>query len=207
MRHWFQKRREPQLGIEIDGEQIRLIELSYKAKKIQVEAFGIGASLDAVIKQSGTQTRRVAIALPTQEVMIKKIQLPRSDIYNDIETPLKILAERHIPFSLAEVHLDFQVLTADREQTDLIDVILVAVHKQKVIDAIAPFARAGLEVCCIDVALFAIQNATERAEALSVGTDPFVGMTFAPHVDRSLIAMHLPSLMGCCGVALRGIFG
>src|SRR5712691_1516156 len=69
-------------------------------------------------------------------------------------------AEQHVPFDMANVELDFQILDADAEGLQM-SVLLVAAKRELVDSRTSLLGEAGLEPAIIDVDAFAIHNAFE----------------------------------------------
>src|SRR5438046_3281223 len=69
-------------------------------------------------------------------------------------------AEQHVPFDMANVELDFQILDPDAEGLQM-NVLLVAAKRELVDSRTSLLGEAGLEAGIIDVDAFAIHNAFE----------------------------------------------
>jgi len=105
--------------------------------------------------------RDVAMRVTGHGVIIKKITLP---VMTDAELAEQINweAEQHIPFDLAEVQLDYQVLERfiDRGQ---MEVLLVAAKRESVVDLTNVATEARLRPKVVDLDAFAVQNCFETA--------------------------------------------
>src|SRR6266516_4535775 len=69
-------------------------------------------------------------------------------------------AEQHVPFDMANVELDFQILDPDAEGLQM-SVLLVAAKRELVEGRVGLLNEAGLDPAIIDVDAFAIHNAFE----------------------------------------------
>src|SRR5258707_5989863 len=69
-------------------------------------------------------------------------------------------AEQHVPFDMANVELDFQILDPDAEGLQM-NVLLVAAKRELVESRVGLLTEAGLDPSVIDVDAFAIHNAFE----------------------------------------------
>jgi len=69
-------------------------------------------------------------------------------------------AEQHVPFDMANVELDFQILDPSAEGLQM-NVLLVAAKRELVDSRTSLLAEAGLRASIIDVDAFAIHNAFE----------------------------------------------
>jgi type IV pilus assembly protein PilM len=83
-------------------------------------------------------------------------------------------AEQYIPFAIADVQLDYQVLAgSDSETADALDVLLVAARRDRVNERIAVINATGRRATVLDVEAFALANAysmnyPNRTDPLSV---------------------------------------
>src|SRR5260370_6924510 len=69
-------------------------------------------------------------------------------------------AEQHVPFDMANVELDFQILDPDAVGLQM-NVLLVAAKRGLVENRNGLLAEAGLEAAIVDLDAFAIHNAFE----------------------------------------------
>ena len=68
---------------------------------------------------------------------------------------------KYIPFDINDVRMDYVLLSEDTTGSDQMDVLLVAVKRDKVNDYISVIGQAGRTPLLVDVDVFAIQNAYE----------------------------------------------
>jgi len=92
-------------------------------------------------------------------VIVKKIQMDRMK-EGDAREVIRWEAEQHVPFDMANVELDFQILDPDAEGLQM-NVLLVAAKRELVESRTSLLGEAGLEPAIIDVDAFAIHNAFE----------------------------------------------
>src|SRR5207247_1346393 len=90
---------------------------------------------------------------------VKKIQMDRMK-EGDAREVIRWEAEQHVPFDMANVELDFQILDPDAEGLQM-NVLLVAAKRELVDSRTSLLGEAGLEAGIIDVDAFAIHNAFE----------------------------------------------
>jgi type IV pilus assembly protein PilM len=114
---------------------------------------------------------RVAAAL-SGHVIVKRLSLPAMS-RAELAEAIPWEAEQHIPFDLADVQLDYQVIRpGTRAAKSTLDVLLVAARKDRVDDRVALITQAGRRAVVLDIAAFALANAyqmnyPERTDALS----------------------------------------
>src|SRR2546423_15421089 len=100
-----------------------------------------------------------ATSLSGHSVIIKKITLPAMSP-EELAESIQWEAEQYIPFDINDVNLDYVPLTAPGTG-DNIDVILVAVKKEKINDYTSVISQTGKIPVLVDVDAFALQNAYE----------------------------------------------
>ena len=101
----------------------------------------------------------VATALSGHAVIVKRLSLPAMS-RAELAEAIPWEAEQYIPFDLADVQLDYQIVNAKTEAaTSTIDVLLVAAKKDRVEDRTAVIAQAGRQAAVLDIEAFALANA------------------------------------------------
>jgi type IV pilus assembly protein PilM len=178
------------VGLDIGSSAVKAVELRPGGKGYKVAAFGIepvppdsivdgaiidgGAVADAIkrlFSNKAFKTKQVAASLSGNAVIVKKISLP---VMTDGELAESIYweAEQYIPFDIADVNLDYQILDpgtgADSKGT--MDVLLVAAKKDKIADYTNVITQAGRIPTVVDVDAFALQNAYEVNYGLDAGS-------------------------------------
>ncbi len=103
--------------------------------------------------------RSVVTAVGGRDVIVKKIQMDRMK-EQDAREVIRWEAEQHVPFDMANVELDFQILDPDAEGLQM-SVLLVAAKRELVEGRVGLLDEAGLTASVIDVDAFAIHNAFE----------------------------------------------
>ena len=170
------------VGLDIGSSSVKIVELTptpkglyqYQLVKLGMERLVPEAIVDGAVMDSGavinaihrvfTQNRikpkNVATSLSGNSVIIRKISLP---IMSDEELAESIHweAEQYIPFALEDVNLDYQVMERKAGEQETMDVILVAVKKDRISDYTSIISQAGKVPVIVDVDAFALQNAFE----------------------------------------------
>src|SRR5215510_15658121 len=144
----FAMRKKLLVGIDIGTHSIKVVRLKPKGQGYQLLNFGIMplrpetrvdgniADADAVVKairnlmqMEKIKAKEVATAVSGQSVIVKRIRLPQMT-EEELQEAMQGEAELHIPFEMADVNLDFQILPAAREADEhadnQMDVLLVA---------------------------------------------------------------------------------
>ncbi len=125
--------------------------------------------IGTIFDQQEIKTRSVATAVSGHSVIVKRVSLPmmtEEELYDRIQSE----ASQHIPFDIADVNLDYQLLESLDSQ---MDVLLVAVKKDKILNHTNVLAQAGKTPTVVDIDAFALQNCYE------VNYDPDPSQTVA----------------------------
>ncbi len=167
------------VGLDIGSRYIKVIEIKDTSKGFQVERFGImpiepelivdGSILDslrvvdglkALFQNTGIKTKNVTISVSGHSsVIIKRITLPEMT-EDELTESIRFEAEQYIPFDIDDVNLDFHIL-GPTEEADQMEVLLVAVKKDKINEYVSVVQEADLTPAVVDVDAFALENAYE----------------------------------------------
>jgi type IV pilus assembly protein PilM len=166
------------VGLDVGSSTIKVVELKKKGGQIEVAHLGLeplssDIVVDSMIVDSGTvssaisklfldnqiKTKGVATAVSGHSVIVKKISLPSMSDQELAETIEKEAAQ-HIPFDLADVSLDYQILT-DEVGSPQMDVLLVAVKKDKILNYTNVLSMSGRTPAIVDIDALALQNCYE----------------------------------------------
>ena len=176
------------VGLDIGSSSIKAVELKNTKQGYELVSFGLeplaqdtvvdGAIMDAplvagaissIFETQSVKTKNVATAVSGHSVIVKRVSLPmmtEEELFDRIQSE----ASQHIPFDIADVNLDHQLLESVDSQ---LDVLLVAVKKDKILNHTNVLAQAGKNSVVVDIDAFALQNCFE------VNYDPEPGQTIA----------------------------
>jgi len=182
----FSRKKDAVMGVDISATAIKLVELSKKKSGYVLKAFAniplprdaiventvidsiaVSQALLDAIEESGTTTKNVSIAVSGNALIIKVIQVPTTTEF-DLEAQISFEADQHVPFDIEDVYSDFQILGANEDDPEMMDVVLVACKREIVDDYQLVLSEAGLNASCVDCAVFAIENAAEEVGLLDV---------------------------------------
>ncbi len=167
------------LGLDIGSREIKAVQLKEVKSGYQLEQLGIatllpelivdGSILDSLrvvetikglIAEKNVRTKDVAVSVSGHSsVIIKRVALPQMT-EDELQESIKFEAEQYIPFDIEDVNLDFQIL-GQREDQDQMDVLIVAVKKDKINEYISVVREAGLNPAIVDIDAFALENMYE----------------------------------------------
>jgi len=129
--------------------------------------------------------RDVAMRASGHSVIIKKITMPLMTTA-ELAEQISWEAEQHIPFDLAEVHIDYQVLHQRADQGQM-DVLLVAAKKEEISDLTNLAVEARLRPKIVDLDAFTVQNVYEMGH----GPPPPNETVVLIHVGASLTTINI----------------
>lgn len=167
------------IGLDIGSQQIKVVQLrestgSYRLERLAVaplqpELIVDGSILDAtrvvevireLISNSDIKTKDVTLSVSGHSsVIIKRVALPQMS-EDELDESIRFEAEQYIPFDIEDVNLDFQIL-GPAEEDNMMDVLIVAVKKDKINEYVSVVKEAGLNPVIVDVDAFALENMYE----------------------------------------------
>ena len=168
------------VGLDIGSSSIKAVELKAgKGDAFQLTTVGImylpqEAIVDGQIMDSTSvieaiqrlfseykiKTQDVATAISGSSVIVKKIQLP-SMSEQELSESIHWEAEQYIPFDINDVRLDYVILSDGGMGDESMEVLLVAVKRDKVNDYVSVISQSGKTPAIVDLDAFAVQNAYE----------------------------------------------
>ena len=116
-------------------------------------------AIQSLMRDHGVKATQVIAAVPGRVAIIKKIQLPAQS-EEELDANVEFQASQLIPDALENVNLDYQALDYV-ENSDKIDVLLIAVKKEIVNSYAQAIKDAELIPTIIDVDYFAMENMYE----------------------------------------------
>jgi type IV pilus assembly protein PilM len=175
------------IGLDIGSSSIKAVELKRSRNGIEVahlgvEPLGSDVVVDSMIMDSpsvssaitklfndnGIKVCAVATSVSGHSVIVKPISIPtRSE--GELESEIKTEAAQHIPFDIDVVNIDYQVLSEDLSGPQM-DIILVAVKKDKILNYTNVLNMAGKTPAVVDIDAFALQNCYEYNYEPAPGT-------------------------------------
>ena len=134
----------------------------------------VSSAIKNLFKHLKVRNTSVATSISGYSVIVKKISINRRE-ESELDSTIQEEAEQYIPFDISDVNLDYEILLGpeelefdsagkekgDKEEGDLMDVMLVAAKKDIVDDYVSLLHLAGLSPMVLDVDAFALQNAFE----------------------------------------------
>jgi type IV pilus assembly protein PilM len=169
------------VGVDIGSSAVKAVELKvggkggdeYQLLNIGLEGLPPEAIVDGAIMDSGAvidalqnlfqdnriKTTDCATGVSGNAVIVKKISLPQMS-EEELAESIHWEAEQYIPFDIQDVQLDYEVVEGG-EASGNMDVLLVAVKKDKISEYTSAITQAGRNPIVVDVDVFALQNCYE----------------------------------------------
>lgn len=170
----------PLIGLDIQATEICFLQLRRVKQEISIEqaariSLPIGAIIDGKIQQFDVVSESVhklvqqtkmrgcgtAIALPTQCVITKKIQLPRSLCESGIAKEITENLHSYFPNVTDALAYDFTVLYEADNPSD--NVLVTATRYDQLTSYVGVIEQAGLKVKIVDVDIYALIRAIRFA--------------------------------------------
>jgi len=168
------------VGLDIGSSAVKLVELKEKKsgelhlqrvglEPLSPEAIVDGSimdsslvvdAIDKLAEETGVKGTNYATSLSGHSVIIKKIQVPAM-APDEIAESIQWEAEQYIPFDINDVRLDYIILSEGELERETMEVLLVAVKRDKVNDYVSVISQSGRNPVIVDVDAFAVQNAFE----------------------------------------------
>ena len=178
LRLFGKKKTRAVLGLDIGSTNVKLLELGHTGEGYRVERYALGAlPADAVVEenvqnvtgvaetirglliQSGTRLETAAAAVTGASVITRTIAMPAGLSENDLEMSVILEAEQHIPYSLEEVAIDFEVQGPWPDNSDQVRVLLAACRRETLTDRVRAITGAGLRAGIMDLQVHAMERA------------------------------------------------
>jgi len=204
----------PLVGVDISTSAVKMVQLAGdKRTGFTLEAYAtspldkdsvvdghikdlekVSETVERTWKLISTKVKRTALALPTANVISKKVLMPANLNEDELNNHVEAEANQYIPFSLDEVNIDFQALNEFDQETESQSVLIVAAKKENIEDRVAAAEGADLSVEIMDVESYA----TEAAYTLVANTLPKKGK------DKRIMIVDIGATMTHINVMLNG---
>lgn len=150
------------IGLDIGTSQVKVVKMLLSKDRAELDGFAIEPSqLDSgdLLKRilEGHNADSVNISVSGQQTIIRYVNFPRMS-NPELKQALKFEAQKHIPFSMAEVHLDGYILKDDLPDNKML-VLIAAAKKDLVSQRLKLIEGAGFRSNLVDVDSVALVNA------------------------------------------------
>ena len=195
----FTRRSPSLLGLDIGASAVKLVELSPAAPSCRVEACAIeplppdaaigdasavAEAIQRAVENAGSKTRNAAVAVSASAAITKTIAMDASLPDADLEAEVLLAADRHLPFPLDDMALDFESLNLSLVDPAQVDVLLAACRLEQVESLEAVTALGGLKAVIADIDTYCLQRAVDAST-----TDSPSGPIGLVDIDRLSVAL------------------
>lgn len=166
------------IGLVMDSQEIRAIEIRGSQKKPIVVAWGkvklpegvvkegkiinsqlFGANLERLFVENGFKGRDVYLGVNNQDIIIRFATFPKVS-EDKVRSMIYFQAQEYMPISLEELELDYIVVSEKKtEEGEFINVVLVGARKKMLNDFIEAFSAASANIKEIDATMLALGRA------------------------------------------------
>jgi type IV pilus assembly protein PilM len=166
------------VGLDIGSSSVKVVELKKARGGLELVHLGVeplasdivvdsmivdsGSVSNAISKlfgENGIKSRAVVTSVSGHSVIVKRIPM-QTMTEAELSEAIQREAAQHVPFDIADVKIDYQVLSDDLSGPQM-DVLLVAVKKEKILNYTNVLSLAGRTPVIVDVDAFALQNCYE----------------------------------------------
>lgn len=136
------------VGLDIGSSSIKIIEIAREGDRVWLASAGttpmppkalsstlradteaIAVAVKQLLRETGTKSRNMNIALPESKVFTRVIEVPQLST-RELTSAIKWEAEQYIPLPMDQVNIDYTVLRDSKETgTNKMEVLLVAAPK------------------------------------------------------------------------------
>ncbi len=210
------------IGLDIGTSSLKLAQLKKNAKGYELVKAGLKPlpqgsisedeisdkqtvieSIKQFMQEQKISTKNVATSVSGRSVIIKRIKLP-SMSEEELMESIFFEAEQYIPFDISDVNLDFQIMqNAQQKSEGEMDVLMVAVKKERIQDIVSIITKAGLNPSVIDIDVFALENQYEINNPREAGT-PLASGNYVVLLDIGADTMNMNILWDDGSPAGRG---
>jgi type IV pilus assembly protein PilM len=145
-------------GLEVAHMAMEPLSSDIVVDSMIVDSGSVASAISKIFNESGIKTRAVATSVSGHSVIVKRIPMASmsdAELAGIIQTE----AAQHIPFDISDVSIDYQILSDNGGST--MDVLLVAVKKDKILNYTNVLSLAGKAPAVVDIDAFALQNCYE----------------------------------------------
>jgi type IV pilus assembly protein PilM len=164
------------VGLDIGSSSVKAVELQGKPGSLQLTSLGyetlqpdtvvdgqimelndVSNAIAGLFSSHQIKTDRVAAGVSGSSVIVKNIIVPQMS-EEELEESIDWHAEEHIPFDIADVSLDYQIVGSG---SDSLHVLMAACKRDSIANLKQAIQLAGKSPAVIDVDAFALQNCYE----------------------------------------------
>lgn len=114
------------------------------------------AAIRKVLRNARIKQKKVVVAIAGQSVVVRHLKIPLMDD-EEVAGAVHWEAERHIPFPVEEVMLDFAIVGRDQDEGEM-EILLVCANNDIIHSHLDAIREAGLQPLVVDIQPFAMMR-------------------------------------------------
>ena len=147
----FFSKNKPLVGLDIGSSSVKAVQLARSKSGYEIVAFGqeslgpyavvdgavadpgaVSEAIKTAFTAGGFKAKNVATGVSGHSVIVKRVVLP-VDSAEEVAASIEFDADQYIPFEIAEVNLDYEVIgPAESDDEEGLEVLLVAAKKDQI---------------------------------------------------------------------------
>jgi len=148
-------------GFQLVQADVRPLDPDVIVDGTVMDAERVISAIQEIFSANRIKTKNVALSVSGISVIVKKITLPEMT-KEELDESIHWEAEQYIPFDIEDVNIDYQILgPVGDDGARQMEVLLVAVKKDKINEYTSLVEEAGLTPVVVDVDAFALENMYE----------------------------------------------
>lgn len=167
------------VGLDIGSSSVKAVELKKKADAYELlnlgmeplgqdvvvdgaimDGLSVSSAIEKIFTENKIKTKDVSTSVSGHSVIVKRIAVTAAT-EDEVANAITYEAQQHIPFDMAEVNLNYQVLGPAAGGPGGFDVMLVAAKREKILNHTNVLSQAAKSPVVVDIDAFALQNAFE----------------------------------------------
>ncbi len=185
--HIFSKKSTSILGVDVGSSSLKVVQLRKDRGIIILETYGelalgpyanvavgqatnlpadtIAKTLTDLLREASVTTVDSAVSIPSARSLLVFVELPYRENGDEQRTIIELEARKYIPVPIDEVQLNWFVLPSGKVQerggnsTQMVQVLLVAVHKDEITLLENVATQAGLNASFFEIEIFSTVRA------------------------------------------------
>jgi type IV pilus assembly protein PilM len=167
------------LGLDIGTDHVRIAQVKQTGSGFTLTGYGrvdvpmgavvegeivdveaVASAVKAAHRRAGVRGKSVCTGVSNQRVIVRLIDLPFME-RAELQSAIRYQAQDYIPMAVEDSIIDFQLIGDYITPSDehMMEVLLVAAHRDMIGNTVAAVEGAGLKLSRIDVSSFAIVRA------------------------------------------------
>lgn len=170
------------LGLDIGSSAVKVVELSRVDESYRVEAYAVepvpagtviagnisdaravGEAIRTACRRAGVKPKKVCAGIRNSAVVTKTLEMDATLDDRQMEVDVTQEAERHIPFPIDDVVIDFEPMHLSAHDPSKVDVMLVACRVEHVAQLQEAAELAGLDLDVVDIESHGAHHAVVNA--------------------------------------------